>query len=300
MGNVTTNLIGQFFAHIQSLLYRESGQRFISEPSQLIGRVASRVLVGAMLQLMSNLFTYRAIRFDSTIFIKFLPELVIFNCVVVSCVVVGCHARSGQGMKFHRFPRDPQKRKIWADNVQPNDDSCVTWVWKNTFLTIKTNQAILVVGLWCTGFTRGEYTLPRSASQALYSRQATSVAVQNLLLFFYIMCVGENIFQHEINLKFAWNDRSESPLYESVWISRIGSETRELSANENGNFGPKFRKQLYSDSIDSCDTWRHQLELSDHVPDDARLAIPPISWRIRQTEAWHFKWTINKTCLLQP
>ena len=87
-----------------------------------------------------NLFTSRAIRFYSTISIKFLPELVIFDCVVVMLVAVGCHARSGSGIKFHGFARHPKSRKIWTDKVrrkdgwQPNDDFYLCNVsMKNTF-----------------------------------------------------------------------------------------------------------------------------------------------------------------------
>ena len=66
------------------------------------------------------------------------------------CIAVGCHAGSGQRMKF-QIPTRPQKAGIdkvrRKDGWQLNDDS---YLWdvsmKNIFSTIKTKQAILVVG----------------------------------------------------------------------------------------------------------------------------------------------------------
>ena len=73
--------------------------------------------------------------------------------------------------------------------------------------------------------------------------------------------VREKIFQHEINLRFAGNDRAESPLYESIWISRIGSQMPELSVNKYSNFWPKFWNRLYDDNITSWSPWQHQGDL---------------------------------------
>lgn len=37
---------------------------------------------------------------------------------MVWCVAVQCSTKGGQGITMHRFPRDPERRKIWEQKVK--------------------------------------------------------------------------------------------------------------------------------------------------------------------------------------
>ena len=37
---------------------------------------------------------------------------------MVCCVAVGCSIQDGQGKIMHRFPRDPERRRLWEIKVK--------------------------------------------------------------------------------------------------------------------------------------------------------------------------------------